>query len=104
MRVSGQRHTPAEIYPHERTPGMHWIEGWVGLRAGLDTEDRGKILCLCRGSILVFLSVVRKNKKTCLLYKSSINQVEIEDKFVICEVQCVYKMARKEGHILLETR
>jgi hypothetical protein len=26
--------------------------GWVGLRAGLDTEVRGKILCFCRGSNL----------------------------------------------------
>jgi hypothetical protein len=26
--------------------------GWVGPRAGLDTEARGKILCLCRGSNL----------------------------------------------------
>jgi hypothetical protein len=30
--------------PGERTPITHWIEGWVGLRAGLDTEIRGKIL------------------------------------------------------------
>jgi hypothetical protein len=27
----------------------HWIGGWVGLRAGLDTEARGKTLCLCQG-------------------------------------------------------
>jgi hypothetical protein len=31
--------------PGERTPGTHWTGGWVGPRAGLDTEDRGKILC-----------------------------------------------------------
>jgi hypothetical protein len=36
--------------PGERTPGTHCTGGWVGLRAGLDTEDRGKILCPCRGS------------------------------------------------------
>jgi hypothetical protein len=36
--------------PGKRTPGTHWIGGWVGLRPGLDTEARGKILCLCRGS------------------------------------------------------
>jgi hypothetical protein len=35
--------------PEEMTPGAHCI-GWVGLRAGLDTGARGKILCLCRGS------------------------------------------------------
>jgi hypothetical protein len=36
--------------PGERTPGPHCAGGWVGLRAGLDTEDRGKILCPRRGS------------------------------------------------------
>jgi hypothetical protein len=34
----------------EWTPGTHCIGGWVGPRAGLDAEVRGKILCLCRGS------------------------------------------------------
>jgi hypothetical protein len=36
--------------PGERTPGTHWTGGWVGPRASLDTEVRGKILC--RGSNL----------------------------------------------------
>jgi hypothetical protein len=36
--------------PEERTPGTHCTGGWVGPRAGLDTEARGKILCPCRGS------------------------------------------------------
>jgi hypothetical protein len=26
------------------------IGGWVGFRAGLDTEARGKMICLCQGS------------------------------------------------------
>jgi hypothetical protein len=43
---------PAALCPGERTPGTHCIGGWVGLRAGLDTEVRGKILCLCRESNL----------------------------------------------------
>jgi hypothetical protein len=47
MGVSGQRHAPAAIYSREWTLSTHWIGGWVGLRAGLDTEARGKILCLC---------------------------------------------------------
>jgi hypothetical protein len=34
--------------PGERTPATHWA--WVGLRSGLDTEVRGKILCPCQGS------------------------------------------------------
>jgi hypothetical protein len=31
-------------------PGTHCTGGWVGLRAGLDTQARGKILSPCRGS------------------------------------------------------
>jgi hypothetical protein len=44
MGVSGQRHSPAALYRWERTPGTHWTGGWVGPRAGLNTEARGKIL------------------------------------------------------------
>jgi hypothetical protein len=36
--------------PRGRTPSTHCTGGWVGPRAGLDTEARGKILCLCRES------------------------------------------------------
>jgi hypothetical protein len=39
------------VTPRPRfTTGTHCTGGWVGHRAGLDTEDRGKILCPCRGS------------------------------------------------------
>jgi hypothetical protein len=50
MGVSGQRHVPAALCPGERTHGTHCTGGWVGLRAGLDTEVRGKILCPYRRS------------------------------------------------------
>jgi hypothetical protein len=50
MGVSGQHHAPAALYPVERTPGAHCTGGWVGFRAGLDTEARGKINYLYRGS------------------------------------------------------
>jgi hypothetical protein len=36
--------------PGESTPGTHFTGGWVGPRAGLDSEARGKIICPCRGS------------------------------------------------------
>jgi hypothetical protein len=32
--------------PGERTPGTHWIGGWVGPRAGLDTVEKRKLLTL----------------------------------------------------------
>jgi hypothetical protein len=41
---------PGRALPMEKDPGTHCTGGWVGPRAGLDTEDRGKIFCLCRGS------------------------------------------------------
>jgi hypothetical protein len=57
MGVSGQRHAPAALYSGERTPGIHCVGGWVGPKACLDTEARGIIVCLCRGSNLHHLVV-----------------------------------------------
>jgi hypothetical protein len=37
--VSGQLHAPAALLPG-KTPGTHWIGGWVGPRAGLDAVVR----------------------------------------------------------------
>jgi hypothetical protein len=34
---------PGRIYPRGRAPGTHCTGGWVGPRAGLDAEVRGKI-------------------------------------------------------------
>jgi hypothetical protein len=48
--MSGQHHTLAALHRWEWIPGTHWIRGWVGLRHGLDTEARGQIIILCRGS------------------------------------------------------
>jgi hypothetical protein len=50
MGVSGQRHAPAALYPRGKDPRFHCTGGWVGPRAGLDTEARGKILYPCRVS------------------------------------------------------
>jgi hypothetical protein len=49
MRMSGQRHASAALYPGERTPGTHCTGGWMGPRIGLDTEVREKIDLLLPG-------------------------------------------------------
>jgi hypothetical protein len=45
--------------PGERAHGTHCTGGWVSLRAGLDTEARGKILYFCRDRTTVVQSVLR---------------------------------------------
>jgi hypothetical protein len=50
MGVSGQHFAPTALYSLGKNPNTHWIGGWVGLIAGLDTEATRKILFLCRGS------------------------------------------------------
>jgi hypothetical protein len=49
MGLSGKRYAPTAFKPGEKTPGTHCTGGWVGPRAGLDTEVRGKILLLLPG-------------------------------------------------------
>jgi hypothetical protein len=51
--VRGQSHVLAALY--------HWLKepSWFGLRASLDTEARGKVLCLCRDPIPVVQSLIR---------------------------------------------
>jgi hypothetical protein len=41
---------PCGFTPGKRVPGNHWIGGWVGPRAGLDTMEERKISFLCRES------------------------------------------------------
>jgi hypothetical protein len=64
MGISGQHHTPTALYPRGNDPRYPLDRRWggVGLRAGLDTEARGRILCLCWGSNTgrpIVLSVLR---------------------------------------------
>jgi hypothetical protein len=49
MGVSGHRHDPTALYPRGKDPRYPLDRRLGGLRAGLDKEDRGKILCPCRG-------------------------------------------------------
>jgi hypothetical protein len=41
MEVSGQLHAPATLSP-KKAIGTHWIGGWVGPRAVVDTMVKGK--------------------------------------------------------------
>jgi hypothetical protein len=59
MWVSGQRHAPAALCPREFIPDIHWIGGWAGLRAGLDTETSGNIFTSVGDRMPVDQSVVR---------------------------------------------
>jgi hypothetical protein len=38
MEVSGELHVPAAL-PKGKSPGAHWIGGWVGPRAGLEAME-----------------------------------------------------------------
>jgi hypothetical protein len=42
--VSGQSHAPAALWPRGKGPGTHWTGGWVGPRAGVDTDVEEKSL------------------------------------------------------------
>jgi hypothetical protein len=44
--VNGQLNAPSALPPGERAPGTHWIEGWVGPRAGLEDVEKRKFLTL----------------------------------------------------------
>jgi hypothetical protein len=37
--TNSQRHAPAALYLQESASATLWVGGWVGLRAGLDTES-----------------------------------------------------------------
>jgi hypothetical protein len=48
--------------PTERAPGTHWIGGWVGPRAGLDTVAKQKIPSPCRDSNPQLNTALFKNR------------------------------------------
>jgi hypothetical protein len=51
MEVSDKLHAPAALPPgKERSPGTHWVGGWAGPRAGLDTVWERIILSPLRES------------------------------------------------------
>jgi hypothetical protein len=67
--------------PRERTPGTYWIGGWVGLITGLDTEGRGKIVCLCLGSNPGHPICSQTSQLICKMKKCSL-YVQVRNRFV----------------------
>jgi hypothetical protein len=47
--VSHQPH-PGYMILGEIALGTHWIEGWVGCRAGMDVLEKRKFSCPCQAS------------------------------------------------------
>jgi len=75
MGVSGQRHATAALYPRGN---VHIVQESVS-RAGLDTEVRRKISCLCRESNVdrpVVQSIARHSSNT-VDDKSSNNSITL---------------------------
>jgi rubredoxin len=50
MDVCGYVYAPAALPPRERAAGTHWIQGWMGPRAGLDAVVKRKIPSPCQES------------------------------------------------------
>jgi hypothetical protein len=59
MGANGQRHALAALYPPEGPPDTHCAGGWVGIRACLGTEARGKKLFASAENRTLVKSVVR---------------------------------------------
>jgi hypothetical protein len=47
MEVSGQLHEAAALPTSGKSPGTHWIRGWMGPRASLNSVVKRKIPSLC---------------------------------------------------------
>jgi hypothetical protein len=45
--------TSQPVHPGEKNPGTQWIEGWVGLRAGLDAVAKQKSYSAWNRSLVV---------------------------------------------------
>jgi hypothetical protein len=73
----------------ERTPGTHWIGGWVGPRASLDAVVKRKIPSPCRDSNPLSPSAVPRS------YPGSLNTFR-----QWLHSLCAYKLPRQELHSL----
>jgi hypothetical protein len=76
---------PGRALPLGKEPPVtHCTGGWVGPRAGLDAEVRGKILCLCRG--LNSIHPVRSQKLYWLSYPAlHSSEINVKQESIIVE-------------------
>jgi hypothetical protein len=84
-------------------PRTHWIGGWVGLRADMNTEPRGKILCFSQGSNpgrpvcsqLYWLSYSHRRYVLCNIFNQKqmpvLNENWFETEKRLCPLQFHYK-------------
>jgi hypothetical protein len=70
--------TPRPLY----TPGTHWIEGWVGPRAGLDDMEKRKFLTLPRLEIRPLGLSARNQSVYRLRYPGS---VQLQNEILVCK-------------------
>jgi hypothetical protein len=70
--------------PGERTSGTHCTGGWVGPRAGLDTEARGKPFGLCRESNLD-RPVVQPVVRHCTAWATQVTQRALSAEICLSE-------------------
>jgi hypothetical protein len=87
--------------PGERTPGTNCTGGWMGPRAGLDTEVRGKILCPCRRSNLD-LPVVQPVVRHCTSWANPVPRMYTCSSILICFLTSYYYgvVSYKASHAL----
>jgi hypothetical protein len=74
----GVNFTPRPLYPWRKSHGTHWIGGWVGLTAGLDTMEKRKIPSPHRQS----------NPLTAIVQPVASRYIDVISSFVVCS-KCV---------------
>jgi hypothetical protein len=60
------------LYQGERSPGTHWIEGWVGPGSDLDAVEIIEISLLCRGSNPGPLPIARRYTDSAIIVEGRI--------------------------------
>jgi hypothetical protein len=79
---------PCRFTPGERTPGTHWIGGWMGPRDGLDNVENRKFLTFLGLELRLFGRPDRSQSLYRLSYPGSISECSISKFLVVREDHC----------------